>query len=183
MKTYFVRPGQNHNSRALLEALRHAVIEREMIQEYDTVFALSYDREDQFFVKTSETIYWGRLFTASAGYKDVTELSREMQKLMQTFNLPVKSFVFFPELVSGHGLLKALPGKPSCYEFSFLRSEAGSALALKELHVSAARVQPPADQAEAPLPPAPRSAASMRLSRSEIAELMDLSLQLKRLTE
>jgi hypothetical protein len=184
MKTYFIRAGQN--SKATMEALKQAVLEHENIQEFDTVFSLSYDREDQFFIKTPEAICWGRVFGSAAGYREVTDLAREIQRLSSTFNLEVKPFIFFQDLTSGHGLLKALPGRPRCYEYSFLRSGSGSALALKDLSQMSAKVLPPTVSAEGnSMMPAETSrvSSSYRLSRSEINELIEISLQLKRMTE
>lgn len=181
MKTYFIRSGQS--SRATVEALRRAVIEHENILEHDNVFALSYDKEDQFFIKTAEIIYWGRIYASPAGYKEVTDLAREIQRLASTFNHEVKPYVFFQDLTSGHGLLKALPGKPRCYEFSFLGSGNGSALALKDLNKTAPKVLPPATPEEGTVMPVEisRASSSFRLSRSEINELIELSLHLKQL--
>ena len=174
MKTYFIKALPNHDSRTVFEALKHAVLEAEGIQEFDPVFSLSYDRADQFYLKTPDAIVWGRIFNSPAGYREVSALSREMQKLLSTFQLPLLPYVFFQELSSGHGLLKALPGETKCFEFSFLRSENGAALALKDLHHHSPKVMPPA-------PEPVQTSPAFRLSRSEISELMELSLELKRL--
>jgi hypothetical protein len=179
VKTYFIRTAQN--SRAVLEALKRAVIEHENVLEYDKVFSLSYDREDQFFLKTGETIFWGRIYASTASHKDVADLAREIQKVAGTFNLPLKPYIFFQELRSGQGLLKALPEHPRCYEFSFLRSGDGSALGLKDLNQAPPKVLPPLpDDLQSILPPdLCKTVSSFRLSRSEISELIEISLELK----
>ncbi len=174
MKTYFIRA--TAPSKGVVESLKKAVLEYEHIDDYDRVFALSYDREDQFFIKTGEFIVWSRVFNTPAGHQDLSELAKEIQRLQSTFNLPLRIFAFFQELTSGHGLLKALPGNPRCFQYSFLSSESGSALALKDLCQAAPKVLPPAPegfQVQSTLP---------RLSRSEISELIEISLGIRKLT-
>lgn len=181
MKTYFIRTPQTPQPRQVFEALRQAVIERENVREFDSVFALSYDRADQFFVKANETIYWGKIFTGPAGFREISNLNREIHRLINTFQHPVMPFVFFQELTSGHALLKTLPAAAQCFEYSFLKSDGGTALALKDLHQKPLQVLPPGEAGDQETVRKSYASSPLKLSRSEMAELMDLSLDLKRL--
>ena len=181
MKTFFIKAAQNPELGTVLQALKQATLEHEEISDYDPVFSLSYDKEDQFFIKTADRIVWARVFPQSASYREISSLGREIQKLLDSFQSPVRPYLFFQEISSGHGLLKALPGQPQCFEFSFVKTEQGTALVLKDFHPSFRVAPPPALAPEAQ--DASTAGSVARLSRSEISELIELSLELKHLKD
>lgn len=181
MKTFFIKPVRQEHSVFLLDALKQAVRERFKIHHVDPVFSMNYDREDQFYLKTPEMIYWGRVFMTPLNYQETLKLEREFETVSGRFQTRVCPVIFCPSLQSGSGILFAFKTRPYCFEFTLLKSETGTSLALKDVSLEDVTVQvsPPAGALK--MNPQVSASRPPLLSRSEIAELLEISLDAKRL--
>ena len=186
MKAYFIKPVRQEHSVFLLDALRQAVRERFKIHHTDSVFSLNYDREDQFYFKTPEMIYWGRVVMTPLTYQEALKLEREFETVRARFQTRLCPVIFCPSLQSGAGILAAFKIRPYCFEYTLLKSESGTSLALKDINLD--------DPIRSAVPPSPfvgkykpstpvegQNSRPPLLSRSEIAELLEISLESKRL--
>lgn len=184
MKAYFIKPVRQEHSVFLLDALRQAVRERFKIHHSDPVFSMNYDREDQFYFKTPETIYWGRVLMTPLTYQDALRLEREFESLSARYQTRLVPIIFCPSVQSGTGILAAFKTRPYCFEFTLLKSESGTSLALKDMTFEEPAVQPvsKADSSRYKLSqPQNTETRPPLLSRSEIAELLEMSLDFKKL--
>lgn len=184
MKAYFIKTIRQEHSVFLLDALRQAVRERFKIHHVDPVFSLNYDREDQFYFKTPEMIYWARVLMTPLTYQEAIKLEREFESVSARFQKRVWPVIFCPVLQSGGGILGAFKIRPHCFEFTLLKSETGTSLALKDITFEGPAVYP-SPKADAPRyklnPPENTEMLPPLLSRSEIAELLEISLDFKKL--
>ena len=182
MNAYFVQGGIDKNRDEILKSLRSVLQDQYPQAEIDPVLSLAYDRNNQFFLKSPQGILWGRVFYETLAHANVQTLRKEIDHLLQTFRQKVFPFVFFPSAVENlSGLIEKLPGDPVLYEYSGLRSHSGSALALVEKFFAAdSRVSSLIPSK----PPEPlqdyRFWRRSRLTRDELIELVDLSLELKK---
>lgn len=185
MKAYFIKPVRQEHSVFLLDALRQAIRDRFKIHHFDSVFSLNYDRDDQFYFKTPDSIYWVRILMKPLTYQEALKLDREFEGISARFQTRICPVIFCPSIESGAGILAAFKIRPHCFEFTLLKSDSGTSLALKDLTL---------DTAVCPIPPSSSISKYDRLSsldgverrppllsRSEIAELLEISLEAKRL--
>ncbi len=185
MKAYFIKPVRQEHSVFLLDALRQAVRERFKIHHTDPVFSLNYDREDQFYLKSPETIYWGRLLMMPLTYQNALQLDREFESISGRFQTRLCPVIFCPAVQSGIGILAAFKIRPSCFEYTLLKSASGTSLALRDIPLE--EEGPNSVSSSLPVEKYKQSSSAEGqtrpplLSRSEIAELLEISLEAKRL--
>lgn len=185
MKAYYIKTVRREHASFVLDALRQALRERFKIHHADQVFSLNYDREDQFFLKTPDMIYWAKIHMAPLTYQDALKFEREFEGIRSRFQTQMTPVLFCASLQSGIGILAGFKVKPYCFEFSLLKSDSGTSLALKDLSFEdvSVRVTPPeggAGKSQFDSTGASETRPPL-LSRSEIAELLEISLQSKRL--
>ena len=183
MKAYFIKPVRQEHSVFLLDALRQAVRERFKIHPTDPVFSLNYDREDQFYLKTPETIYWSRVLMTPLTYQDALKLEREFETISARFQTRLCPVIFYPSIQSGAGILTAFRIRPYCFEYTLLKSDSGTSLALKDLTFDEPLSNVPLSLAAKYKlnSPAEGQTRPPLLSRSEINQLLEISLEAKRL--
>ncbi len=173
MTVYFV----SENTEGFAEELRRAV--KETIQKKfpqaneDPVFSLAYDQAHQLFLKGAMSIYWGRIFTHKISLSDVYKLEQEIEHLAQTFSQGVHPCIFFPHAESAVvESLRQLRPSPMMYEYYALESESGKNLAIRPVHqefYEKSEMEPYSYYRQS------------RLTRDELAELIDLSCSLKKI--
>ena len=173
------------NAREILQALRETLQDRSPGFQVDPVLSLAHGREDQFFLKgpKGEGILWGRVFYGSLCPAAVHELEGEIVHLFQTFSQKVVPYVFFPSVLEeAGGSLEKLPGRPNLYEYSVFPAEAEKGIALRpwcrreRAKTFAQDLGPQASGLR------PGLKKVMRLTREELAELIDLGIDLRRMS-
>ena len=180
MKVYFIRDNRYHRAE-ILNILKQTLRENALESEVDPVFSLAYDRGNQFFLKTANEILWGNVFFEPFSYQDARALHQEMDRITKLFNQKISPYVFAVEFVSGGGLLEILPVKPHCFKFHFLDSVDGQALALDEWVPDPQGVSQRQADGPARIPDLKgyQFFKQSQLTREELAELIELSLELK----
>jgi hypothetical protein len=161
--------------------LRQALLERMPDAEVDPVFSLAYDDPSHFFLKKSGEIIWGCVSLEALDYQSLEVLAQEIEVLSKKFQRKLRPVLFLPPRLSEVSpLIEKLPGAPLVYEYYFLRAGTERAVALKELVIKRAGVPPvfeeTADEGGY------RFYKHARLNRHELEEIIDLSLQFKRLS-
>ena len=126
--------------------LRQALFDRLPDAEVDPVFSLAYDTHSQFFLKRSGEIIWGRIFLEALTYRDIEELSREIEHLSRKYQRKLKPFIFIPpRFCEVYPFLEKVACRPLVYEYYFLCSGRERAVALKEILV---RGEEPSEKTE-----------------------------------
>lgn len=173
MSIYFISENSEGHEEELRRAAR-AAIQRQFPQAVeDPVFALAYDQEGQVFLKGPQGIFWGRIFNHKLSLSDVYRVEQEVDRLSKNFSQGIQPCFFFPQTdASVLSSLTQLRPYPAMFEYYLLESESGKSLAVKPIQQSAGeRVSSE-----------PYSFyRNSRLTRDELAELIDLSCSLKKM--
>lgn len=182
MNIYFFDHGIEKNRAEILKSLRHAIQDQMPGAEIDAVLSLAYDRDNQFFLRSSSGIIWGRVFYETLSHANIQTLRKEIDHLLQTFRQKLLLYVFSPSIFSEVSrLIEKLPGAPAFFEYSFLGSAHGRALALRERIFSPGKKEVSTPPVSSPKPEAYRFFKHARLTRDELADLIELGLELKKL--
>lgn len=158
-------------------------------------------REDTFLLRFGNRQLWGKVFFEPLSYAGLESLTAEIE----SFAKPLRIFIFFPSLVKGiSGCLADIPGRPHFFEYCFLRSpkqdprgEGGLALQQWPSDDDGKTASPPSAMTASPPrldtsiwlknddSPQPRETFRFyrhaRLTREELAELMEIGLDLRKL--
>lgn len=125
---------------------------------------------DTFLLKGPEGYLWGKVYIETLSHAAVDDLQKELDQMFLHKPFPEKllPYVFFPARAKGVGEgLKRLPGPPKFFEY-------GQAFILRE-----ADILGHVNVAPEPRPQTYDFNRSSRLSREELAELIDIVLELK----
>lgn len=179
MKTYVVSAVEGQSRPEILKMVRSAFLDCLEAEISDSLFSMAQDREDIFFLKTPSGILGGKVLFKPLAYTDGPALVREFDELAARFQQPFFPMVFLPKLESGKSFLEMVP-KLRSFEYLILKSAAGPAVALREIVMSGA--EPLAAMSRSislSLQKGGDPGSRVQLTRSEISELIDLSLGLK----
>ena len=128
---------------------------------------IPYD-EKEFLIKDGAGILWGRILPGQVSEEDIRLLNREMESLRESYPGKIRPHFFFPVLPPGISQeFGRFPGNPRFFEYFLFRLEGEDCLGLWEWR--------PSCGAE---PPVPTDAPA--LTRSELADLIELSLELRK---
>ncbi len=171
MNVYFLAPSNDFKLEDMTWAIRHAM-QQKFGWKRDLSFALEHDKEDQFFLKTPKQTVWGRVLQ-KATFPVIQNLRAEIRQLTNKIGPSLLVCFFFPEDPLGIShLFSDLPGAPWLFEYSFLQSAQGKGVVLRQwVEETPAKVSITAD--------AGLFSRQSSLSREELSELIDLSLQFK----
>lgn len=125
---------------------------------------------DNFLLKGPEGYLWGKVYVETLSHAAVDDLQKELDKMFRHKPFPEKLLphVFFPARAKGVGEgLKRLPGPPKFFEY-------GQAFVLRE-----ADILGPVNVTPGLGPKTYDFNRSSRLNREELAELIDIALELK----
>lgn len=177
MKTYLIHSLKNQDQQDVLRMVRSAFMDHFELRNSDAVFSAAQDRDDFFFIKTTNGIMGGRVYMEPFVYQKGAELVREFGELARKFTQPFYPVVFFPRIESGQSFLEMLPNLQA-FEYWILKSPAGPAVALQAV-VTAQEPMAVLEQSISQSLKKGDPESSVRLSRSEIHDLIRLSLDLK----
>ncbi len=178
MNVYFVEKRLEEGGPPLVHALRDAM---QSYLPHTRLLPTALERENQFFLKSSESVVWGYVFFHPPVPEDGPKVKREMAKRMETFGPFFYPCVFFPAGLAGAFPFFDLPSTARFFEYLHLSDPSQKAIALREYAApkertvgEAAAVRKKVIFAE------PDFRGQARLSRQELSELIELSLQLKK---
>lgn len=185
MKIYFeeaahLKTGLNSAPAEIQEGLKQALLQRFPSSRLDTVFALAYDRDNQFFLKADNEILWGRVLPEGLKSEHLHQIALEWEQYRMTFRQRVRLCLFFPFYNESGKILPADWQDACFFQYNFYESQEGKACLLKEWLTGESKqlIDFPFAASEKKAPAGLLSRA--QLSRDEILELMDLSLELRR---
>lgn len=175
MNVYFIQGGEDKNKTDILISLKQAVRDRLPEADVDPIFSLTYDNENQFFLKKSGEVVWGRVFYQPFCVRFAEMIQKELARMQQSLKQAIKLVIFFPTLTAGEDLLRKMPGNPLIFEYYFMQSKSGRAIAIREWSKEG-----PAEKEMTPPQGAYRFFKQAKLTRQELSEIIDLSLELKK---
>ena len=193
-KTYLVEASTGDHKRILL-AIKRASRDLFPTPLMNWVPFFPYNAEAEFFLKGMQNIFWGRIFYDTLSHADLDKLNESMTRLIQQVKERISLFIFFPSMGKGvqsclEKLIKDSQSLPSLvkqrfFEYCFLRGQdQQGGLALKELIPTGlpAMAYPsiPIRQNFTLPPSGGHFYKQNRLTRSELTELMELSVALKK---
>jgi hypothetical protein len=182
MKVFFLESETRISHAAVIDSLKQAVQEKMPEFQNDAVFSLAYEREDQFFLKSPETILWGKVYFDTPLHGDLENLKAELKKISGIFRRKVIPYVFLTNESSACAWLNEF-GKiaESCFIYGFAQSEGRRALTLRRISQERDPVIPAEAERENRGARQGResSVKPFQLSREELSELIDLSLELR----
>lgn len=180
MKIYFPIQDAEHNRTAIQDSLKRLLEKQFVGFKTDSLFSLSYDRNDQFFLRSPHAILWGKVYFEPFSDNDVELLGFELKRLEQILKQRIHAHIFFNEWSMKKGDV-AYP-YADYFRYRFIQSEAEKAMLIEKVLPLGLEFQP--DKAIHLFGPAVsdkyRFAKSSQLTREELAELIDLNLELKR---
>jgi hypothetical protein len=183
MDVYFVKKNEEKSRTEVLVALKQALRERLPYAEVDPIFSLTYDNENQFFLKGAGELIWGRVFHQPFCQRYGEMVHKELARLTQSFKQKIRATLFFPNLISGMEQLEKLPSGSSAFEYCIMQSQTGNALALRSF--LSPKVEAPIKEEleeikpKASVPEGYRFFRHAQLSREELTELIEIGLELK----
>ena len=181
MKIYFPLQTIEPNRADILEALKTFMEKPFMDFEADPFSLLTNERQDQFFLNGPDTILWGRVYFKPFSEKDAELLETELQYLEQTLKQPIQPHIFF---LSGQRDPASFEKGPAAdyFHYHFIQSGGEIAMVVEKIPFPGRESESakPLDFSEEPGELSYRFSRQSQLSREELAELIDLSLELKR---
>lgn len=147
----------------------------------DSFLSLTNDREDQFFLKSVQNfIVWGRVYFEAFTPGKAEQLKIEQEEMKRRFLQPLKLQVFFNEGEIDYSSAGTYPDA-DYFHYTLIQSPVEKAMIVE-------RVKTPAFEGGEASPgketskraSGPIASKQAQLSRNELAELIDLSLDLKR---
>lgn len=180
MKVFFLENETGISHATVLDSLKQAVQEKMPEFQNDAVFSLAYEREDRFFLKSPQAILWGKVYFDTPLHSDLESLKAELEKITGIFRRKVIPYVFLAD-ESGAWLSEFRKIAESCFVYGFVQSEGRRALTLRMISQEQERAIPPGDEEKGRSirQSKERSIKPFQLSREELSELIDLSLELR----
>ncbi len=172
MSLYFISDNPEGHEQELNIAVKAAICRQFPQAVEDPVFSLAYDQEGQIFLKGSLSIFWGRIFRHKLSSADVQRVEDEIERLSKNFSQGIQPCLFFPQ--TDRTILEALlhlRPQPVMFEYYFLESETGKSWGIKPVRQEAS---------ESMNSGAYSFYRNSRLTRDELAELIDLSCNLRK---
>lgn len=183
MKIYFPIQDASHGRAEIRDALKRLLEKQFSGFKTDSLFSLSYDRNDQFFLKGPHAILWGRVYFEPFSDNDVELLGFEQKRLEQILKQRLHAHIFFNDWNMKKGDVEYPCA--DYFRYRFIQSEAEKSLLVEKVLPSGLEFRP--DKALHSFAPGSSEkyhfAKSAQLSREELAELIDLNLELKRRPE
>ena len=181
MKVYFPLQTIEPNRADILEALKKFTEKPFTEFKADPFSLLTDKRQDQFFLNGPEALLWGRVYFKPFSEKDAECLETELRYLKQMLRRDIKPHIFF---LAGQGETVVVEKGPAADYFCFRFIQSGGEIAMVIEKVSSSQTEREPlrslDFSEEPQDFSYRFSRQSRLSREELAELIDLSLELKR---
>lgn len=180
MKIYFPVQELQHPRTLILQILKQLIEKQFAGFKTDSLFSLSYDRKDQFFFKGPHAILWGKVYFEPFANDAIELLRFELGRLQQTLKQRIHAHIFFTD----GEIKKEGVGYPCAdyFRYRFIQSETEKSMLIEKVLPSGMDFRP--DRARSlwsPVAPGPYPfSKSFSLSREELAELIDLNLELKR---
>lgn len=184
MKVFSPVKDTAQSSRAeILNELRNISERQGVGLRKDSFLSLTNDREDQFFLKSVQNfVLWGKVYFEIFTPEKAEQLKKEQAEMKHKFLQPIKLQVFFSEGGIDTARAEDYP-EADYYRYSILQSAVEKAIMVERVSFE--------KKAMTVLPPLPslgestkrqdyRFSKQSQLTRNELAELIDLSLDLKR---
>lgn len=183
MNTYFIEGGIAKSREEIWQSLRAALQDRFPQTEIDPALSLSYDRPDRFFLRGPQGIVSAKIFFEPLSHANVQGLRKEMDQWLHAFSgKKVFVFIFFPSCVDNLSrLIERLEGSPVFFEYTQLRSFSGPALVLNRKFYSQKAEKHLEALQKMTQPETYRFHQKARLTRDELQDLINLSLELKKI--
>lgn len=180
MNIYFPIHEPEINRPQILQALK-SLVEKQMFGlKTDSLVSLSHNRNDQFFFKTPHAMLWGRVYFEPFSENDVELLGFELKRLQQVLKQRIHAHIFFSEWEMRNGG-EEYPFA-DYFRYRFIQAETEKAILVEKVLPSGRDFKPDREDVELQTPPLEKYhfAKSSQLTREELAELIDLNLELKR---
>jgi hypothetical protein len=179
VKIYFPVQEREGNRTQILQALKRLVEKQISGFKTDALVSLSNDRNDQFFLKSPHAVLWGRVYFEPFSENDVELLGFELKRLQQILKQRIHAHIFFSEW----DMKKGGEEYPCAdyFRYRFIQAEAEKALLVEKVLPLGREFQP--DKGSPAFDTSSEKyhfAKASQLSREELAELIDLNLELKR---
>ncbi|MDP3919533.1 MAG: hypothetical protein Q8R76_01820 [Candidatus Omnitrophota bacterium] len=198
MKLYFLPPSDTVSD-SVVTALREAVLSRQPEAGEDIGMPMMGAYRQQIVLRMSDGVFWGRVFRDRVSGAALVKLEKEYQQLKSILRDNLSYTVFYSSAVPEspanpeawpEDLLEDL-GRPGfhCFEYRIVSCEGSRALVLQTSSVTRGLgIQPPdTKEKRVSFTPPPQNAESCdelghRLSPAEIAEFVELGLEIRKLT-
>ena len=182
MKIYFPLQIIEPNRIDILEALKTFMEKPFTDFKADPFSLLTNERQDQFFLNGPDAILWGRVYFKPFSEKDAELLEVELRYLKQILNRRIDAHVFSPAASEGSSASFDKGPKVDYFCYRFIQSAGEIAMVVEKIPFAPWKNEPAKslDFSEEPGDSRYRFSRQSQLSREELAELIDLSLELKR---
>ncbi len=180
MKVLFLENEAGINRSVIMDSLKQAIQERKPGFQNDAVFSLAYEREDQFFLKSPEAILWGKVYFEPPQENDLEVLKSELKKLSGIFRRKIIPYVFLADETSAW-LGEFGQVAEDSFVYGFVQSEGRRALMLRKVLSGQKAKQASSSEVKSKIDiqGKEKPARPFQLSREELSELIDLSLELR----
>ena len=148
----------------------HEILEKKFPDHQDdTIYSLAYDKEDQIYLKAGNGLVWGKIFFEKLMASDFSLIQHELENITQAFSRDVQPCLFFPDIdARADELLSKYFTKTLAYQYQYVESESKRGIAVKEK----SGIIVPAEQVM-------DYSKMARVTREELAELIEISLSLR----
>jgi hypothetical protein len=179
------------NRRAVLEGIRRAFCAQAGVSEREVDFCFYSSRSDQFLLKDTRGMFWGKIFHDTAPEENSGGLLAEHEKLQGALGAEMLPVFFIPRMQPADGTVSrfSIPAGTVFFHYTLLRAGGGPLVKL-----SGRRVKVPGSQKTdektvdtmlGEIQPAEGGDRQFFkrgiLSREELLELLELSLDLVRI--
>ncbi len=187
MNFYLIEKNSAAKPGELFSAIKQFLKEK-LFGTEDPVLKLACGGDNSFFLKTPVGIIWVRIFEQDLTSESFSALYQDIERVKQMFRQEVRFCLFAPGFGQAVSADAELPGDLLLFEYYFLQSRFGQAAAFKERKREPSLKTPIKDEfkraEDAPAPVLPgKSFKTVRLEREELSELINLSLELKGLSQ
>lgn len=194
MNLYLIEKDADKNRIEIFEAVRRGLQDLYPGSTPESHLTYETDRESAFFLRCTDRRLWGKVFYESLSHGALEALTFEIESLPR----PLQTFLFFPSLARGvPECLAEIPGRPFFFEYCFLRpskagQEEGGGLALRQWFSAHEEKAPDISKTRVSVLPKKTDSVTARevyhfykqarLSREEFSELLEMGLDLKKLS-
>ena len=184
-----MRPtGESADRRAVLEEIRRAFCSQAEVSEREIDFCFYSPSSDQFLLKDTRGTFWGKIFYDDTPGPEGGRFLEEHEKLQQSLGTEMLPVFFIPRMsLAGNGM--AIPSGTIFFHYTLFRGAGGFSIKLSGRRVKVPGLQKTDEKAVDTvlggiLPPEegdPQFFKRGILSREELLELLELSLDLTRI--